>query len=154
MLQSYKCCSVYDQSGELLSAKGGRQPVLPSPGWGRWPRSGRMRSSPRPAYATCPPTSLPRAPGPGALGKESDTLFAAKGRAASPCCLHRGGDLERQEKRAMLSLQQKAGGSPCCLHRAGAWSAMKRGRCSVCSKRRAAARVAFPSGEGGGKAAG
>ena len=116
MLQSYKCCSVYDQSGELLSAKGGRQPVLPSPGWGRWPRSGRMRSSPRPAYATCPPTSLPRAPGPGALGKESDTLFAAKGRAAARVA----------------------------FPRLGARSARKKAQWTVFSKGRAAARVAFP----------
>ena len=95
----------------MSSVKAGRQPVLPSPGWGRWPRSGRMRSSPRPAFAACPPASIPRAPGPETPGKSAMHYFQRRA-GGSPYCLPPVGGPERPEKSPVDCFQRKAGGSP------------------------------------------
>ena len=51
---------------------------------GRWPRRGRMRSSPRPAFAACPPASLPRT---GARNTGNHSVRLVRPRPAQPAYL-------------------------------------------------------------------
>ena len=82
--------------------------MLPSPGWGRWRQSRRMRSSPAPRSQHVPP-DFPRTRGP-----------------------------ELQANSPVDCIQRRAGGSPCCLPRLGVRSARKTVRRTVLSEGRAA----------------
>ena len=81
-------------------SEGRAEPVLPSPGWGRWPQSGRMRSSPPgipPLAAEDTPSSLPNLPADACQADDLIRLLASarihlpqpgEGLRSLPCCTH------------------------------------------------------------------